>query len=463
MSSSSNCACPGEPRSWTGTYMSKVGGWAGDELAGMGTSAAKRFKNWSGLGDYKVVANSLIQGHIGGGATNAIITRPERGMTVIRHREYVGEIKNHPTIAGELFVQKFEINPANKNTFPWLSGIAKNWDRWKPLGIIFEFQSTVSSNASDSSLGSILTTTDYDVLDAVPTSKQAILNSSYSTQTRMDQHMIHGIECDPSLLQRTVFYTGEPKDDILKTAQIRDYNMGNFFIATAGGNITPNTAVGELYCHFEIGLLDEQTSTTEDPLFGYFCGLLPSGEGDGGRYWDNWDTIAPVDTSPTFSEYVIRGKSKLSFSPATVGRVFKIDICYALEGRALENGPLRIMKTDKAEPYGTDREMVGMQLVEFPTVLGDGDPMGRKVMLAGGRGNWKVQMPVGDISAVGGDNCGARMISFLVRITGVTGPGGGTQWPYLRMNLNKWPCTEPTQDGARCALWIQSVDTKFGV
>ena len=55
------CECG---NSGTGKYFSKIGGQFGDKMQAFGegvlANAQKRFKSWTGLGDYKIVYNSLI-------------------------------------------------------------------------------------------------------------------------------------------------------------------------------------------------------------------------------------------------------------------------------------------------------------------------------------------------------------------------------------------------------------------
>jgi len=68
------------------------------------------------------------------------------------------------------------INPGLKQTFPWLSGVAKAWEKYRFKRLHFQYRSLVTDYAPNAS-GRIMLLGDYDALDPPPVSKQAFLDS----------------------------------------------------------------------------------------------------------------------------------------------------------------------------------------------------------------------------------------------------------------------------------------------
>lgn len=234
-------------------FGARVGAQLGTKVWNKGEALAKRFKSWTGLGDYKLVSNSLIAGSSAGGEPQ--FSTGGRGIR-IRYKEYLGDIITHPTTVGAFHVTKFVVNPGNMTTFPWASVLANQFDQYKPEGVIFEYLSTVGeSNTSSGALGSVIMMTDYDINDPTPTSKQYMLNTAYSQEAKMSENAVHGLECDPDELQRSVFYT---RNQIQQSGTSRDFDLGNFFIATQGGDLAAGTTVGSLYIHYEMEFFKEQ-------------------------------------------------------------------------------------------------------------------------------------------------------------------------------------------------------------
>lgn len=242
----------------TGSYFGKIGGQFGDrfENYGMGLleNAKKRFKSFTGLGDYKLTANSLVEGS---SEPRPVVSSSGRQVR-IKHKEYLGDVMTGQVI-GAFSSRSFDLNPANEETFPWLSTIAAQYDQWRPMGVIFEFRSTASDTSTLASIGSVIMATEYDLADNVFNSKAAMLNSAYSNEARMATDALHGLECDPNELQHSLFYTlpkGRAFDPTI--GDLRDYVMARFTIATQGGSLPINSSIGSLYVHYDFEFYKEQ-------------------------------------------------------------------------------------------------------------------------------------------------------------------------------------------------------------
>lgn len=243
------CDCSGR------TTLGRLGGNLGDKIQ---HNALKRFKNWTGLGDYNIVGNSLISSMSTDGDQPTIETRGR--STIIRYREYLGDVTTHPHTVGAFHPVTYDINPGNPITFPWLSGLALRYEQYKPRGIIFEFRSTATDTTTAASLGSIMMSSEYDPKDTLPTTKAEMVNSAYSSEAKMTSNLLHGIECDPSELQRNIFYCQGLKSSLATVdPDIQDYQICRTTIATQGGGLDTNSSVGSLYVHYEFEFFKEQS------------------------------------------------------------------------------------------------------------------------------------------------------------------------------------------------------------
>lgn len=221
-----------------------------------------------GFGEYKVRHNSIM---FGGMDPPIVANTVNRGGTVIRHREYIGDIVG----SIEFNVRKFVINPGSKKTFPWLAeGPAKSYEIYRLQGMLFEFVSTSSdavlSDSTNSSLGTINLATDYDALDEPYPDKVSMLNSEFSNSTKPSVNCIHPIECKKSLTPVTEMYIRTDDDDVDTPNQDPRLNdIGNFYIATEGQQADGGT-LGELWVTYEVFLMKTQLKDECVSLSDYF-------------------------------------------------------------------------------------------------------------------------------------------------------------------------------------------------
>lgn len=237
-----------------------------------------KLKSWTGLGDYDLTSNSLVN-RVG---PDQIVTRGPLAGTNFTYREYLGDVFTHPDTVGAMNLISYRINPASAHTFPWLSRVAPNWDKWRANGILFEFKSTCSNYSADSAVGSILMATEYDVLDPPYSTKRQMLNAAYANETRMDKNVVHGIECAPSTMPHDIFYVLGDDEELPPGGNARDYSLGTFYMGTSGGSLPVNTNVGSLWIHYDMYFQTEQLLAPGiGPVGGlllpmYYAGLMPT-------------------------------------------------------------------------------------------------------------------------------------------------------------------------------------------
>lgn len=215
------------------------------KLAGLASKVAK-------FGDYPVVANSLKHGGLPAGA---IVSALENGNVVIRHKEYIMDID--PTL---LFVVQRELplNPGMRQSFPWLSGIAKNFEQYDWKGLCFEYKSTSSdsvlSGAGSTSLGSVNMATQYNVLSDPFQTKRELLNYDFANSAKPSVSFIHPVDCKNGSgpLDRLWIRSEETPT---AGSDRRLYDAGDFAIATEGcQGAAAAGSIGELWVTFEVEL-----------------------------------------------------------------------------------------------------------------------------------------------------------------------------------------------------------------
>lgn len=94
---------------------------------------------------------------------NPVFSTSPQGNTRVRKREYFGDVEGNISFE----VDRFAINPGVKGTFPWLSGIAERYEKYRFHALRFSYEPIVATSIS----GAIMTGIEYDVHDSSPGSK----------------------------------------------------------------------------------------------------------------------------------------------------------------------------------------------------------------------------------------------------------------------------------------------------
>lgn len=220
----------------------------GDEVGNASSWLSRAF----GFGDYTIKKNSFQDyGNIAQFANHGTIT--------FSHREFIADIKSTTGFVN----QSFPINPGNSTLFPWLSTVAKNFEQYEFLGLIFEFKSTSATavGSVNTGLGTVIMATDYDVLDSKYADKRAMEVSEFATSAAPYNSQVHPIECDPkqNVMRQLFIQAGNvvanyPDDP-------RFSALGNFQIATSGMQAV--STIGELWVSYHIKLLKPQLEANQ--------------------------------------------------------------------------------------------------------------------------------------------------------------------------------------------------------
>jgi hypothetical protein len=217
---------------------------------------------WPGSG---MVADG-IRKLIGAGAyspvrSNAILAQPvprvnssqDVGITY-SHCEFLGDV----TGSENWELTQFHVNPGLTECFPWLSGVASNFQKYRIDGLVFYIRSTSSvaiaastgtTGQYDLGLGTVLGGFQTNVYDKAPASKLEFLSLSGARSGKPSEDHIYPMECDRNknvfgnLLVRTVGVA----DDMAK------YDHAVFNLATVG--FPGSYYLGELWVSYKLTLM----------------------------------------------------------------------------------------------------------------------------------------------------------------------------------------------------------------
>lgn len=302
----------------SGVALGAATGLPGAEM--VGGALARRISKLIGTGDYtvnNVKVNSLIKR---GGDPAASFGKDSSAIR-IRHREYLGEVVTG-SVAGVFNNTSFPINPGMRQTFPYLSQIAANYEQYCFSGLVFEFVSSASPYVSGSSLGTVIATSEYNPSASPFASKFAMENSNLAISTRLDGNLMYGIECALGENAQNCYYVRQGSSSL----PITTTDMASFQIATApGASVPTNTPLGELWVTYDVTLkrpnLDLSRTGSAQSSGSTFAAATPLGTVQSGAL-----------ASGICSDVAITAGNKISLPSLVSGDRFLVSLFYQVPG-----------------------------------------------------------------------------------------------------------------------------------
>jgi len=261
-----------------GAYYITGGAYGRAKLPGLGRFGAAMNAGYSsglvtapqlsGLGAYQlsdIRHNVLLKPEI----PQMVNTIYAEGGTIIRHREYLGPIITSST-AGAFKIQSYALQPAQDESFPWLSQIAASYEEYKPDGLMYEFRSTCSdaiASSSNLALGQVMLCTQYDPTDPAFTNDVQMLNYSWAQSGKVSDNLQHYVECDPKQSPLSHLYTRN--GSAASEADLRFSDFGRFSIATSGLQGT-DVQIGQLWVSYSFVLYKPKLPVNSAVAGGFF-------------------------------------------------------------------------------------------------------------------------------------------------------------------------------------------------
>ncbi len=238
-------------RALGGAGGSALGAYLGQPMAGgaIGSSLAGALSRWLGQGDYTINSNTVVKDSLK--SASSIPSMHKDGQSiVVRHKEYLGEVKSSTTFSVQ---QSYILNPGNPITFPWLSDIASKFQEYKIRGAVFHYVPSSGSVASGTNpgLGTVMLQTTYRSTDSAPGSKVEMLNEYCANEVVPSEVLAHPVECDPAENPFNVQYVRSGTVPVGDTQLM--YDLGVTHLAVSGQQATGNV-IGDLWITYEVEL-----------------------------------------------------------------------------------------------------------------------------------------------------------------------------------------------------------------
>lgn len=229
------------------------GGHALGKLFGSGAyinSRGKYIPSYSGA--HKMIRGSGAYYEEPRGVNTTVTSPPSFGSnrTIIRHREFIGNIVGSAAFT----INTWNVNPGDESTFPWLASIAANYEKYRPIGIVFEFKSTSASalNSTNTALGTVMMAPRYNAIaQSVPQSKMEMLQIENCSSICPAENGQVGIECAKNYNPLGVLYIRNQTQAVTGSEQM--YDFCDFYLATEG--MQAAATIGEIWVTYEIELL----------------------------------------------------------------------------------------------------------------------------------------------------------------------------------------------------------------
>jgi len=225
-----------------------IGSYFGPVGRMIGRAAGAALGSITGSGGYRVRGNTLM-------TNNSVpsFTSTSEGMR-IRHREYMLDLtpsvdfKNHD----------FYLNPGNSTIFPWLSGVANSFETYEFHGLMVCYNPTSATaiTSSNPSQGTVIFSTNYDVLNPKFVSKSEAEAYEFTTSTVPYEGMLHPVECKLSETPLPMKYVTSAigPSQLAGDDDPRLHFHGLLQLMTVGQQATSTSGLGEVWVSYDVSL-----------------------------------------------------------------------------------------------------------------------------------------------------------------------------------------------------------------
>jgi hypothetical protein len=188
-----------------------------------------------------------------------------KNSIIVQESEYIGEVTSNSTAFSLL--STYPINPGQAVTFPWLSTIAKNYEKYEFLSLQWIYKPEVSQYATNGQTGKVLLSVDYDASDAPPQNKQQMEDVVPHSDAMPYQQL--KLNCRPKEMHQNSDAKYVRPGNLPANSDIKTYDAGNLFVGISA-IATNSGTLGELHvkyiCKFSIPILESQGTQINNSL-----------------------------------------------------------------------------------------------------------------------------------------------------------------------------------------------------
>jgi hypothetical protein len=173
-----------------------------------------------------------------------------RANFVIEEDEYIAEVT--PANEPAFNVVQYPVNPGQVGTFPWLSTIAKNFEKYCFEYLEFYYKREVSEFATNGQTGKVIYSFDTDASDPAPFGKQEMEATDPHEDALPSENF--RLPIPPKMLVPVLTDAHFVRPGALPAnADLKTYDVGTLNVATQA--TAANTATGELHVRYRVRLM----------------------------------------------------------------------------------------------------------------------------------------------------------------------------------------------------------------
>jgi hypothetical protein len=173
----------------------------------------------------------------------------------ISETEYISEYTTSAATSGAFNVgASLPVNPGQAGTFPWLSTIAANYQKYKFLALEFFFEPEVTQYApTGANIGKVIMAAEYNASLGAPNNKEDMEDiepNANDMPYEVIKLRLDPKELNPNSDAKFIRTAGLPGGSDIKT-----YDCANIFVANQG-QTAATTVLGELHVRYTVVLCD---------------------------------------------------------------------------------------------------------------------------------------------------------------------------------------------------------------
>ncbi len=214
-------------------------------------------------GNTQFLMNNLIDHTAAHSRTNPEIVTvgDETGDLMFSYREYVKDIKS--SSLNFTTVEKFELNPGLKASFPLLANFAQFFEEYDFVQLIFHYKSLVT-DGNATAAGSVMLVPIYNPSNSVLPDKRSCENTDQCVSGKVTSDLYCGVECENSKKALGGYLYTRTQD--IPKEQRRTYDLG--FLQVAMQGVPADMHIGELWVEYKVRLSKLRVSSNNSPAIG---------------------------------------------------------------------------------------------------------------------------------------------------------------------------------------------------
>lgn len=204
------------------------------------------------------------------------------GVITLTKREYIGDVISQGSQLQKLY--EININPGDASLCPWASDIARKFEKWKLISMIFHYVAHSGDTTTSVQLGRVMGCHLNDPIREPPSTVGEISQINMSDLTAPCNSKSFGIECDPGMSDPRWRWIRRIPASYTENDRLEETDHGRFFLYCDGIPGGAGINVGALYVSYEIALLNPLHTGVADNFKAQAAQWVTDGVSSGSPY-----------------------------------------------------------------------------------------------------------------------------------------------------------------------------------